>query len=935
MGRWDAEFRQVEQLTAGKPAEAQTVLTKIIMDCSDNELDKIGPRIEISIARFYPKRAHRLSEVLQQRNEGFCAPGQSVSANSSALVTEEQADQGTRPTMPPRALIASFRRIVQLNRSVQPKLAEAEFRALLQSLSPAEVLAHSEVLHGLVASFLRKRQRALAELLDIAMADVGAEACSETAASSLVVEESGAGPTVDVEYVPRPIVPPDGARIQSDAGRDDPPSDEPQRVPVSYSKKWLSQELEDLANHHIFQWSTFYREILSRYFNDFLLVMESSDRIGQWLNLTKASLSHHATDIFQRGYKYQRERNWVDSDHAIAKSLIGLQRFLDLPLEFYSARLAEAHDADGARHLRQLCSAMSSGILIGYSNANLGTVGNKVLPQFPVSWAYVLPFFTSDDLRELMNNLEPGVLFDGVHDSVLPFVRAIDLLLTTDPDTAPLPALSQYSEANHRLEIALQLPPHAVGSRRIEVHCYLEQGVDRQLIEEAAGRGVGAVITPLTGELRMAVSLGAERWSDIVVPTGGAGKEPHEMLVAQLKRLHDETTPTSGNRPIDFNYAALFPLEHSSTAGYSRHVYRSSVRRLMESFERRNGVRLWCSVRRSGKTTACASDLGSSSAQSVVVAQSCDPSGQIAEGGFYRRIEEALESGRRLPDNFVAAAINDCLLTQRGQRVVFVLDEYETLFGRLRTSMAKDSELRYTVVQPLLNQLVLFTRDNLLIFVGQRPDAHWILTDQNQLSPVLIQDAFPLFTHRPGTGVVGEFHELVQKIMSGHVVLDPEFVDRVFAETGGHPFLTAKLLVSFGDWLIAQQRPWSSVDPVRPELFMEFSDARLKHAWVARNANYEMFRKAAADHLSPLGRMTEPWLHAVYSIMRSIALESRETFSVSIDQFAELASRTADLISPEDLLSTASRANFLVDESGEIRPRIPLLGRIAAAVQPT
>lgn len=355
----------------------------------------------------------------------------------------------------------------------------------------------------------------------------------------------------------------------------------------------------------------------------------------------------------------------------------------------------------------------------------------------------------------------------------------------------------------------------------------------------------------------------------------------------------------------------------------------------MQSFERRNGVRLWCSVRRSGKTTACASDLGSTSSQSVVVAQTCDSTGQMPDGGaFYREITQALSNGDRLDEDFVSRTVARCLPASTDTRVVLVLDEYETLFGDLRTSMLRDPGIRYTVVQPLLNQLVAFTRDNLLIFVGQRPSAHWILTDQNQLSPVVMQDPFPLFSHDSAATSVGEFHQLVQKMMSSHVDLHPGFVDLVYGETGGHPFLTGKLLVSFWEWLIENQRPRSCLAPVTPELFLEFMALCLRHKAIAYNRHYEMFQKAAADHLSPLGREQEPWLHSVYSAMRTIVLSSPETFSLPLDQFITLAERTSVGTSPEDLLSTATRANFLMLDSGMVRPRIRLLGRIAAAVRP-
>src|SRR5205085_8822935 len=107
-----------------------------------------------------------------------------------------------------------------------------------------------------------------------------------------------------------------------------------------------------------------------------------------------------------------------------------------------------------------------------------------------------------------------------------------------------------------------------------------------------------------------------------------------------------------------------------------------------------------------------------------------------------------------LPSGFFRDAVRACTDGRLAEetRVVFVLDEYETLFGQMAAAEHRDRELRYTVLQPLLNQMVAFSQENLLVFIGQRPDAHFILMDQNQLSPYVEQDAFPLFANDPGPG---------------------------------------------------------------------------------------------------------------------------------------------------------------------------------------
>ena len=142
--------------------------------------------------------------------------------------------------------------------------------------------------------------------------------------------------------------------------------------------------------------------------------------------------------------------------------------------------------------------------------------------------------------------------------------------------------------------------------------------------------------------------------------------------------------------------------------------------------------------------------------------------------------------------------------------MVFVLDEYETLFGRLKGAVAREPDLRYSVAQPLLNQMVAFTRDNLLVFLGQQPNAYFILMEQNQLSAYVEQDRFPLFEHEEGSSH-GELAELIRKVMTERVTVDPSFIDGVFYETSGHPYLTVNLLVEFVEWLIEKRRPVASL----------------------------------------------------------------------------------------------------------------------------
>jgi hypothetical protein len=778
-------------------------------------------------------------------------------------------------------------------------------------------MAREADLRRALETFLPKRRNVLTEMLNTALT---------------VRDEEPPAPVVQ----PKPLAAATAKTIQATPT---PPAPKrtwgtsQDRPDLAYVSARFIYALDELSHMHIFQWATFYRDVLSEYFEGFLDDLGSTEKPNALLNVVKAALSHHARDIFRKGFEYSTTHNRATAHLAITKSLAGLQRFLDLPLEFYSARLGEAHRDGIAVPLRRLCSAMVFGILNGYTQVKFDMFGSQALPRFPRSWAHVMPFLTSTDLSDLVATLEAGDFADGVQDSVLPLVKAIDVFLDNQPTLAPLPALSQYVEETRRIDVSLQVPPTLNSSRLVEIQCYMQQQfVHLHLIEDAAGRAVTAVVAPLRSDLR-GLLASTDRFADLVVPTDDSASG---RLREVLHEVVYENSSTSPDRPITFNFAAVFPLENPFLVKF-KHVYRLSVRRLMSSYERRNGVRLWCSVRRSGKTTACASDLDATSGNTIVIPQSCSSTGVITGGDvFYKEVQQALESGQRLPEDFVHTAVAKCAPDRRtsDSRVVFILDEYEILFGDMRTSLAAREQLRYTVVQPLLDQLVAFTRDNLLIFMGQQPNAHFILMDHNQLSPVVEQDSFPLFTHDPLSRSTGEFYQLLQMVLSSHVELDDEFVTRIYNETGGHPFLTVKLLMSFMDWLIETRCPISFLAPVKAEYFDDFASSNLNGISILHNSNYDFFKGIAASHLGSSGRIKESWLHSVYSALRGIALCSPNSLSLTMDDYITVLAPDCAGMSPHELLATATRANFLIVQNGQVRPRIPLLARIAAAVTP-
>jgi hypothetical protein len=208
--------------------------------------------------------------------------------------------------------------------------------------------------------------------------------------------------------------------------------------------------------------------------------------------------------------------------------------------------------------------------------------------------------------------------------------------------------------------------------------------------------------------------------------------------------------------------------------------------------------------------------------------------------------------------------------------------------------------------------------------------------DQNQLSAYVEQDAFPLFFHAEGSSA-GEFGELVQKVLTERISLESGFLDALHMETAGHPFLTVNVLVELVDWLIDSRRPSRGLK-LRAQDVEEFSQLRLTAQRLQLSSEYDFFRAAISEALSPAGARMNRWLHAVYGALRGIALHSPQTSRVSLDDFAAITAATPDRagagIAAEDLLRTGVQANFLSFDGSMVGPRIQMLGRLAGVTRP-
>lgn len=698
--------------------------------------------------------------------------------------------------------------------------------------------------------------------------------------------------------------------------------------------------LDELRERHIFQWSTFYRDCLGEYLPRFLREMDDglSDSAARSLS---ELLAAHTRETFLKGYEFTRGAH--GHDEAVRKSLNGLSRFLALPLDFYSVRSSAPSEPGSHSSLRLSVSAAVSGILDGYLSTSFGRQkGSAVLPRFQRSWMHYMAFLIPRHAEDVVDRLDAGPLADGLRTSVLPLLDALEQLCQRPDDYRPLPVAGQYVWPQRRLDITVRPPRDAASQRLVEVNAFWDEGfVSPADMEDAARRQVTLVVAPLRPDVQKMVSERREL-AEIVVPASGTREEvaarSFRIWNSALGELRSDPNSTV---PITLNFARHFPLhDQNRDRATLFHVARTSVRDLLRTFERRPGARLWCSVRRSGKTTACL-DLDSTSGDSNIVSQTCGAprSSDDDYTKFHELVRAAVEKGGMISSRFVQDAVAQCapLVNDEDKRLVFVLDEYETLFGLLKTAAEREPAIRHAVVQPILNQLTTFSYDNLLVFLGQQPDAHFILMDQNQLAPYIQQDAFPLFEHAPRT-TVGEFSELVRKILTNRIECAASFLDALFAETAGHPYLTANVLGEFVEWLIEEKRPQHGLH-VRDVDFGEFAYRKLNADRMLLSPDYELFRHAATEAMSAQGYRDNPWLFTAYWVLRELSNNGAGGFLVERSAFPDLMGRIPipqGEPAPDcnEILRSASQANFLSYDDEWVRVRIPTLGRIAAAVRP-
>lgn len=717
---------------------------------------------------------------------------------------------------------------------------------------------------------------------------------------------------------------------------------QPRRAAPSSIERYKVR-LTDLGRYHIFQWATYYRETVLYLFKDLQNDLRGSDEWLPTLEAVSGLFSDHALDIFGRGFQHLNEKG-VQSEVAEIKSINGVQKFLYLVVTLLLDQRDSFKNSRDARLSWDIASSLLVGILRGYGRLDVGNVtGWSLLRRNLRAWLPPLGFTRGSDAQLLFQDFPTNERPDDIVVTVVPALLGVDKFSNRfHGSDFILPRLSRVA-IGEPPRLDLTYTTFEGGStREVIVSCFFQGAVsEARVLAEAVSLRASAVVAKTRGLAKTWIDgqqAGPVLDAGDVQPSAEQTENFSEMVRASLEASARAQSDLIDADSLGRNFAREFPLEDPDFRKLFL-VERHSVKRLLEQFEEGSGIHLWCSVRRSGKTTAVSS-LSDMTARSAVVLQTMDHHPNQPElNVFLKRVREAFAARQAISEDFFAKVVRECALANvpidyEKRKVVLIIDEYETLFGMIRAYTSEDVGLRYLVAQPLLSQMVGFAANNLLVFMGQRPDAHLILSSQNQLSPLVRQHNFPLFEHFAGATDT-EFTQFLRRVLTEKLPFAPSFADAVFHETSGHPYLTVNLLVDLCDWLILNRRREGHGE-LDSAVFAAFSKDRLSQAALERSPYYSFFHGMLSEYLSELGRRDEPWLYAVTSVLIQIARKHPKSFGSSLPGFQQMAAPFGPVAraTPERLLASAVMSNFLKEKDGQVFPGIRLLARLAASAVP-
>lgn len=772
-------------------------------------------------------------------------------------------------------LLDDIVRMVETPTGIQA--AQERLAQILTRWRPEEIEAHRADLRSLIDRFLPKRRRALNELFE---------------ARSSGTPSRG----------PAPAKPPPA----------------PIRIDPLRFREQLGADLAWLSEHAIFQWSTSYTSLLNELFPDLVEALAPDPALAIAFTL----FQQHSREIFSKGYFHNTTRLGVPPDIALAKALNGIGRFLDIPISLLTdtARVDEAHETSA----RRITATLIAAIISGFAQSSLMSTGAAALAEYPKRWAHALAFLDPLGLARIIDVFSRGDFRTSVENSLVPIMSAIWTFLKEAPGHA---VAGEYDPIARRLLIILEIRDENTGQTQLDVQVFMDGAhVTRQNLGLALRSAPAVLAAPLSASIRHVA-----RQSPSIVDLSPGSHDPQQLARMATTLLREarnrELTPPTEESPPKYNFANQFPLE-KPTLGPGYLVERESVKSLIDDIRTRHatGISLWTSIRRSGKTTA-ARELGRHLAGAAVVYQTMHYTEQYTERNvLLSEVESAIKQGEFLSPTFFRSAVAKASEgAGAGGRAIIIIDEYERLFQIIRDEAAVSELMRLRVCSPLLSQITEFANDNLVVLLGMNPLAHYVLMEENQLSAYVRPAHFPLFSHGDGDQD-SEFSDLVQKAMTKHVQYTAAFVDALYVETRGHPFLTVKALRDMLDWMLSEQRavPRSGFDEAVVDAYVDALDKRR----LRQSEHFDFFRMFVRETLQKANPVDQGWLSASMKVLQSCA---ENTGKLSYLDAVAVVKQCSTGLQPDEVLELATRTNLLVLDAETVQPAIPLLAKIVGS----
>lgn len=202
---WHKDLQRVITLNRSvRPAEAEDLLKKLILECPPQELWAMNPEMTAALESFLPKRRRALDGLLKQRlaspSDHAKAGGHPDTGVAMAAAPRVPDRREKAASKAPDPVALAIREIVRLNGTGRQIQADAKFRGLVGSLSASALTAREAELRGSLETFLPRRQNALNELLYSALN---------------VLNELPPVSAAEVESVPVPDTPAQTAEVAS------------------------------------------------------------------------------------------------------------------------------------------------------------------------------------------------------------------------------------------------------------------------------------------------------------------------------------------------------------------------------------------------------------------------------------------------------------------------------------------------------------------------------------------------------------------------------------------------------------------------------------------------------------------------------------------------------------------------------------------------